>query len=356
MKFTLPISPTYCEHWGLWEAVREIYQNALDEGGARLTYDRFDDYLVISSATGHLTYDSLVLGATSKRDIPSLRGKFGEGYKLALVVLARLGFRVTIHTGTEIWTPKLEHDDTFNATILNIYTETAEPDEEPGTGVQFRIEGITAEQYDLIQSKIRPNPNEPETILDEPSQEGRVFVGGLYVATVKGFKCGYSFQPGGVKLDRDRGMVEGFDLAWQTSKLWTDAGHSERLSELLEAEAPDVEYVESHVSEESTLARDHATYFVSRHGADAVPVSNQTEIQRATAAGIKWVLVPEKVQAMLRLVKSWFIPTTQSPAERLREFQARYQYSLPTAGRKALEEIIQSLEPRSDHGKTHSSN
>lgn len=30
MKFTLPISPTYVAHWGLWEAVREIYQNALD--------------------------------------------------------------------------------------------------------------------------------------------------------------------------------------------------------------------------------------------------------------------------------------------------------------------------------------
>ena len=30
-KFVLPISIRYCRHWNIWEAVREIYQNSLDE-------------------------------------------------------------------------------------------------------------------------------------------------------------------------------------------------------------------------------------------------------------------------------------------------------------------------------------
>ena len=67
MKFTLPISPDYVAHWGLWEAVREIYQNALDESEAAISYDEAAQVLFISSATGRLTPETLVLGTSSKR-------------------------------------------------------------------------------------------------------------------------------------------------------------------------------------------------------------------------------------------------------------------------------------------------
>src|SRR5258707_8510533 len=99
-KFTLPISPAYVAHWQLWEAVREIYQNALDEH----THDPFceasinytDGVLRIFTSKGTLSPESLVLGKTSKRDDPYQRGKFGEGYKLSLLVLARIGHDVEI--------------------------------------------------------------------------------------------------------------------------------------------------------------------------------------------------------------------------------------------------------------------
>jgi hypothetical protein len=103
-KYVLPLSPDYVSHWGLWEAVREIYQNALDEVEApSLAQIRFsDDALYISTPTGKLTPDTLVLGKTSKRNKSQSRGKFGEGYKLALLVLARLGHRVTIRTNDQV--------------------------------------------------------------------------------------------------------------------------------------------------------------------------------------------------------------------------------------------------------------
>jgi hypothetical protein len=339
MKFTLPISPEYVAHWGLWEAVREIYQNALDEGGAKLTYNEWKGLLEISTETGHLTPQSLVLGTSSKRDDETKRGKFGEGYKLALLVLARMQHSVTIYNGEELWIPSLEYDDQFNADILTIHTENSEG----GTpGVIFNISGVTPEQYADIQRNIRPEII--DRILDEPQEAGRIYVGGLYVSTVKRFRHGYVFRPGIVKLDRDRGMVDGFDLAWQTSKLWTSRGHSARLSELLEAEAPDVEYVESHVSEGSNFAGDHYVHYVTRHG-DAIPVSNQDEIQRAQTAGVKWVLVPEKVKSMLRLVKSWFIPSMESPLERLRKFRSNYQWSMDSNMKHDLDEIINQMDP-----------
>src|SRR5579864_59030 len=293
MKFTLPISPEYVAHWGLWEAVREIYQNALDEGGAKLTYNEWKGLLEISTETGHLTPQSLVLGTSTKRADETKRGKFGEGYKLALLVLARMQFAVTIQNGDELWIPALEYDEQFNADILTIQTEASN---ETIPGVLFTIAQVTPEQYADLQRNIRAEV--VDTILDDLKESGRIYVGGLYVSTAKRFKCGYAFRPGVVKLDRDRGMVDDFDLAYATSRLWTDSGHSARVSELLEAEAPDVEYVEAHISEGSTFATDHYNYYVARH-AYAIPVSTQEEIQRAAAAGVKWVLVPEKVKAML---------------------------------------------------------
>jgi hypothetical protein len=351
MKFTLPISPEYVAHWGLWEAVREIYQNALDEASqdkeceAKIEYLDYRNEIQITTSKGNLTTDSLVLGKTSKRNDQTQRGKFGEGYKLALLVLGRdAEHSVTVWTNRERWTIKIEHDELFKSPVLNIYTDNYMSME----GVMFSIYNVTPEEWSEIQKNIRPQTEFFNTVLEEENEKGRIYVGGLYVSTVKGYACGYAFRPGIIKLDRDRGMVDGFDLAWQTSQLWTNRGHSARLSELLEAEAPDVEYVESHVSQGSTFAGAHWSYFAARHGSDAIPVSNQEEIQRATAAGINWVLVPEKVKSMLRLVKSWFIPTTGPLVERLKRFRDLHRYYLTRAGQIELDEIIAQMEPQKE--------
>jgi hypothetical protein len=342
MKYSLPISADYCSHWGLWEAIREIYQNALDESvdGSLFRYVESAQRIDIFSPGKELTPSTLVLGNSSKRDDLSKRGKFGEGYKIALLALVRLKHRVVIHTGEAIWLPRIERDQIFGAEILTITTILAKA----VTGVWFHIADVTLDEWTAIQSNVRFRPDEPDTILDDPKEVGRIYVGGLYVATVKGFKCGYAFAPGRIKLDRDRGMVDGFDLAWETSLLWKNAGHSERLSELMEAGAPDVEYVDSHTSAGSAFVNDHYNYYVSRHGYNTVPVTTQEEIQRATVAGIKWVLVPEKVKNLLSHVRSWFIPNHEPPVERLKKFEKRWGAYLTSAGRRELADIIKSME------------
>lgn len=339
MKYTLPIAETYCAHWGLWEAVREIYQNALDEGGASIQYNPAAKRIEISSATGQLTPSSLVLGASSKRDDLSKRGKFGEGYKIALLALTRMKYKVVIHTGDTIWIAKLEHDNTFDATVLCVHVMAAKSI----AGVHFYISDISEETWRTITPNIF-TPDAPNMILDEPAQRGRIYVGSLYVATVKEFKCGYAFRPGRIKLDRDRGMVDGFDLAWETSQLWILRGHDERCSELMEAGAPDVEYVSSHAYAGSDFVNRHYNYYVARNGYDAVPVTTQEEIKRATVAGVKWVLVPEKVKDLLTRVGSWFIPNHEPPVERLKQFEKRWGYYLTSAGRQELSDIIKSME------------
>jgi|SRR5271157_3069447 len=345
-KFTLPISPEYVAHWGLWEAVREIYQNALDEQThdlscvATIDYDTELNNICIATTKGALSPESLVLGKTSKREDLKQRGKFGEGYKLALLVLSRLGLDVEIYTSGERWIPKLEHDDTFNSTVLNIYTEPFEPQ---NSGVEFLIMGVEEQQWLDIQKNIRPRGEDYNTILEASNEQGRIYVGGLYVSTVSGFRSGYAFAPDKIKLDRDRGMVDGFDLAWATSHLWTGIASS-RAVELMNEEAPDVRYVESQASVTSALVVKQAEHFHQKHGYDAIPVSSQEEIEQATNAGMTWVLVPKAVKAVLRLVKSWFIPSMESPVERLKKFQKKNGWQLDREAQQELKEIIISMD------------
>lgn len=336
MKFTLPLSPDYVSHWGLWEAVREIVQNAMDESPLS-TIELNDGKLIITSPTGRLTPQSLVLGVSSKRDDESKRGKFGEGYKLALLVLARLLHPVSIHTGDEIWFAKLEEDETFGTTLLTVHTVQSTHTE---PGVKFVIDYVGESDFADIQGNIRSNSE--NQILDDPEEEGRLYVGGLFVAKVDGFKHGYSFLPGVVKLDRDRGMVDGFDLGYQTSALWTERG-GKRAIELIEEEAPDVQYVEYHSTPTSALALSSLNYFHSAYGLHAIPVSTQDEIQRATKAGIKWVLVPAVLKNVLKTVKSWFIPQAKSALELLEDFRDKHYGKLSQAARKDLDDIIDSL-------------
>lgn len=345
-KFTLPISPEYVSSWQLWEAVREIYQNALDEAGdgceAKIEYQ--DYFIRIATTKGTLSTDSLVLGKSSKAKDATKRGKFGEGYKLALLVLARLGIKVRIYTKSEYWYPKIEHDDQFNSEVLNIYVESLAGIIRDREGVMFLIENISPEQWAGIKKNIRPIVSE-SIILQEPEEKGRIYVGGLYVMTANAFQCGYSFLPGVIKLDRDRGMVSGFDLAWQTSELWTRMG-GKRVHELLESEAPDVEYVENHAEETSKVVLSYSNYFRSSYGHSTIPVSSQEEIERAQNAGLKWKLIPQKAKAILSKAFRWFLPTTKSPLEQLREFKAKYEWRMDAEMNRELDEIIRSMSPQ----------
>lgn len=349
-KFTLPISPTYVASWGLWEAVREIYQNALDEQTkdpaceAYISYANDDEgtlYIGSHPVMNALAPSSLLLGNTSKATDGRLRGQHGEGYKLALLVLSRMGFPTKIRNGQDTWRAAIEHDKTFDSQVLNIHVEH---NTQNFTGVEFVITDVSTHEWDAIKKNIR-NDGDVDTILLTEQEKGRVYSGGLYVCTMKDFDKGYSFAPGTIKLDRDRGLVDNFDLSMATSRLWTNADHGNDGVELLKKGAPDVAYVEYQSSVRSSpLALKVFGDYEAEH-ADAVPVSTQAEIEDATAAGVKWALVKEPVKALLNMVKQWFIPKkVTSPAARLRTFLDDNSMFLSSAACDELRDIIKQLD------------
>jgi hypothetical protein len=339
-RFILPIAPTYVKHWGVWEAVREIYQNALDASeslNCEVKMEWADDCLTIRTTKGSLSRESLVLGNSTKGQDASQRGKFGEGYKLAMLVLARKKRMCDIYTGGELWRGKIEFDSSFNSQVLAIDVLPYPSD----LGVTFHV-GVFYSEWLAIQKNIRADNT--ATILEEAAERGRIYVGGLYVTTLKEFHYGYAFAAGEITLDRDRGMVSGFDVSWETSRLWTYRG-GRIATELLEAQAPDVAHVDSHVTRISPIASYALGAFRKLHGHFAVPVTTQEEIERATAAGVKWVLVSQKLKEVLRTVKSWFIPTGKSPLDQLKEFRSKWEYTMNADMKADFDAIVASMEP-----------
>lgn len=87
----LTISPKYVANWSFTQAIREIFQNSLDQQTVNPTNTVLFDYspdtqtLKIGNKGSNLCPSTLVLGNTSKASDDRTIGQFGEGYKLAKI-------------------------------------------------------------------------------------------------------------------------------------------------------------------------------------------------------------------------------------------------------------------------------
>ena len=114
-RFDLGMSLNYCPEWGIVEAVREIFQNAYDAeimnpaNKMYFNYDKYTETLRIGNMDGTLTTKTLLLGVSGKRDDNRTIGTHGEGYKVATVVLTRLGKGVEVYnrSAKEVWTARV---------------------------------------------------------------------------------------------------------------------------------------------------------------------------------------------------------------------------------------------------------
>ncbi len=84
--------------------------------------------------------------------------------------------------------------------------------------------------------------------------------------------------------------------------------------------------------------------FETEHGVAAVAVASQEEVQRAQAAGVKWVLVPQRVKGIMKLVKNFFIPSTKTPLDRLKDLLESAKWQLSEESKKELADIIRVME------------
>ena len=288
-RFELSINPNYVSHWGIWEALREIMQNIIDRQTESPTskmfiqYESSNNLLSMGNLKTELSPKTLLLGSSTKTNNNNLIGKFGEGYKLAFLVMVRSGIRISVSTGKSTWEPKIIKSKKFNSEILVIDSTTSKYDE----NLSISLSGVSPSMYaEFIQNCIRLDY--PKNIINTPygnilldeKFKRKIFVAGLFVCSMDNEKCayGYDLLPGNIELDRDRKKVSSFNLYWKTSQMFSTTPHkyATTIHSLQTINAPDIEYIMSFYSQSSPMFTDLCNLshseFIKKHGVYAVPV------------------------------------------------------------------------------------
>lgn len=321
-KYELPLSVNYVRHWGIVEAVRELLQNALDSDSP-FEFQHGKGFVRIISRGSYLPTETLVLGETTKADDNKKIGSFGEGYKIALLVLVRAGISVEVFNNDKYWVPSLESSKQFNGTqVLVIKEKPYNPGSNPG--LIFHLSGLSDQQIaDVSRSCIRLwQPEEVGVVEPTPwgdvllNHSGTLFVNGLFVCNTR-LKYSYNMKPQYLRLERDRQTVSTFDLQWLTMQMWNHiaAKHPMTLCNMVDGKALDVEYIDSAASE--LVKGIYHSHFQSTNG-QKVAVEDQLNYD-AVAAYATPVLVPGTAVRLLAATSAYTaaLPTpTPQPTPR----------------------------------------
>jgi hypothetical protein len=304
-RYELTIEATYLPKWGCFEGCREIIQNAKDseiQYSAPMTIKYNDGKLFVKNDGVTLPKEVLLVGHTTKLGHVDLIGQFGEGLKFSCIALLRLGLGIKITTGDEIWIPKIDNSNTYNAKVLvfDVYkTDTHQ------NAITFEINGLVDSHWDELQKKllfIREYPKENIKcahghILLAPEYKGHIFVKGMFVSVNPEFKFGYDFKV--VDLDRDRRMVP--CLSDKSSALLSDAINTGFLAkEILDLminkaeESSNVTYWRVNDVGACTLADEFTKTYPSY-----VPVENKFQLAEIEKHGKKGIVVSWHLRTIL---------------------------------------------------------
>ena len=296
-KFQLTISKDYVPNWAIYEGVREIIQNAIDAqtDGFPMSI-KFDDkkqVLTVSSDGARLDRKVWLMGTTSKFDDDQYLGHFGEGLKLAALVLTRLGRHMTIVNNDETWRPTLEASEVFDDTVLTITTRKCAP-----TGAFTVSVPLGHDEWHAYQRRFLvlcpPQDVMPSTeadILLDPALRNSLFVKGIYVEARTDYHAGYDFHS--AKTDRDRQMVKAWDANYAIRSAWRSAHRDGRVtgSDLLAflwSDAGDAKVFDYGCNDDMTHAVKAA--FLEKHGENAIPVADESQQLMAGHHGKRGVI------------------------------------------------------------------
>lgn len=235
---------TWREEWGIWEAIRDIVQNALDETEAyQWGYDELGLW-ISDKGKGVAVADFLLGPPKVKPDYA--RGKFGEGMKIAALALVRKVYPVSIKTvGREIWIIFIEQmtdgkaqslaalwrpGGTTQGTKFHVigYFGTAYPDRFAGNLPKFAIRAqVPAPVTEPVQryNQLIVEEFPPETGKVEPGRPASDFISGprIYARDIylRKINSTFSYNLWGFPLAPDRhGPAEEGELWADMGRLW----------------------------------------------------------------------------------------------------------------------------------------
>lgn len=368
-RFELGMSLDYVPHWGIVEAVREIYQNAYDEETVNKENKMFYDYdvntetLRIGNKLSTLPTKTLLLGLSSKRDNEDTIGKHGEGYKVATIVLLREGISVRIlnYNEKEIWTAKVinsrrygEKIGVFDVEKVPIFKSV------PEHNLVFELKGITQDTMDsIIESNLNMQSvknyvsGDYGTVLLDDKYSGHIYVNGLYVCTKTQCKYGYNIVPSLIKLDRDRGLIDSFDLQWALGKVIVFTKDSKFINEI--KDSWDGYYIRIYLSSlgvdlAASVYDDSYKKFKEKYGNDAYPVTTTDEYNNFKKKGLNVALVNDNTKTYITSSSYYSAPVVKTDdedfdiVESLNDWRDKAESVLTTELLNDFDDLLEKIE------------
>lgn len=332
-KYELSISADYVPEWGITEAVREFFQNSIDEetrdssNKMFFDYDRDSQVVRVGNRHSDLDIKTLLFGVTSKNTDGRMIGNHGEGYKIATVVLLRMGKTVVFqnYCRKEIWHPRLVNSRRYGGVMVPTFFVEDVPvwGSVPEHSLIIEIGGITPEEYGKIQDSnlhLQEDVCRRETsrgaILEGEEYRGRIFVGGLFICEETKLDIGIDFKPDVVHLERDRTMVNSFDVQWHAARMIEELKDAEITKKSLDHYSG--HYI-SHLAIPKKITDEITEEFINEHGARAVPVASQDDMDKLKRKGYKPVIVSAAKRDII--LNSDVFEDIRADQEREREMQ-----------------------------------
>lgn len=372
-KYELTISTKYVPDWTYVEAVRELLQNAIDNEAVdennkyESIYKEDDETLSISNKSSKLTLDTLLLGVSTKRNDDRTIGQHGEGYKIAFMVLAREGKKVTVYNygANEVWNVKLVKSKRYNGEEIVQVEVDKNPiwKKAPNNNLTIVIDSISNSDYENIQKDCLMLRDEyPESyksevgnILTDEDEVGNIFVRGLFVFKDPLLKYGYDIQVP-VKLDRDRNNISNYDCRSLEAKMWLFAASenkevADKLAKMSLDEVYDVDYIKYLAPFYSKYLNIPAESILSLlDDKDSFITDNSERYEYALKRGIKTTLVSSQAMEIVRHSNKYVAHelSDYNPSrdllERLKAFRDTVESKLNDSELEELTDIVETFE------------
>lgn len=369
-RYELGMSLDYPANWTAIDAIREIFQNALDEETQNpdnrwyFNYDKDKSILRIGNKLSKLNRKTLLLGVSSKRDDEKTIGKHGEGYKVGINVLLREGFNVTVYnySESEVWHAKTIKSRRYNTDIAVFDIERFIFRSVPEQSLIFEVEGVSEELYSKVKENnlwLQDSLGETKEcgklgkVLLNPKFKGKIFVKGLYVCTRDFLTWGYDLAPELIKLDRDRSLIDSFDLQYTLGKVISesrDADFIDKAKDLNDGQY--IRYAYSNSAIEEVCDRAYNRY-TSKYGKHSIPCSNQEDFNKLQQHGYNAVMLSNNEYYYVTNSSSYKglndvdIDNLPSVADKLEEWVNKVMKYIPkehrTEGNQILMTIKQNL-------------
>jgi len=238
------ISFDYVQNWGYKEAVREIMQNFIDYGDYKID-DKIAESVTVINNYQPEGYEFLKVGFSQKHNENSV-GKYGEGLKMALLVMNRLDICVAIRIGTNdgqltSFYPVSYNDpylgDCFGIKVVKetVFSPTA----------YFKVTFDKTDEYaEMAQYFIKHDSDiifesDKGSIVDMPA--GNIYVGGILVTNYPDIPRSYNLHPKDIDLGRDRDFPSTMDIEYSCSKIFQ--AYCIEKDELLKHSSKEVQYM-----------------------------------------------------------------------------------------------------------------